>query len=207
MQYGGDFLNNKLYTFDLDGTVTKQEILPLLAEYLNLQEEMQILTQMTLKGDLKFHNSFKLRFFILNNIPLNEIHNIIENVILDKNIVKFIQDNKDNCAIVTGNLDLWIKPLIDLLGCKVCSSHGQIDDKGNIKLTEIMEKGSAIRKLRKGDDRIIAIGDSDNDVPMFEEADIAIAYGGVHRPSDKARLNSDYVVYNGGALCNLLKML
>ena len=72
---------------------------------------------------------------------------------------------------------------------------------------EVMEKGSTIRQLRKEYKNIIAVGDSNNDVPMFEEADIAIAYGGVHKPSDKARLNSDYVVYDGGSLCKLLKML
>ena len=40
-----------------------------------------------------------------------------------------------------------------------------------------------------------------------EEADIAIAYGGVHDPVEKAIASSDYVVYRGDSLCNLLKML
>lgn len=201
------YMKDKLFTFDLDGTVTKKEILPMLAKYLDLQEELSLLTKLTLSGDIDFYNSFRLRFYVLNNIPISEIHKIIKKVPLDDKIVKFIQENKENCVIVTGNLNLWIEPLAELLGCRICSSIGNILDDGRIYLMEVMEKGSTIRQLRKEYKNIIAVGDSNNDVPMFEEADIAIAYGGVHKPSDKARLNSDYVVYDGGSLCKLLKML
>ena len=200
-------MKDKLFTFDLDGTVTKKEILPMLAKFLDLQDELSLLTKLTLNGDIDFYNSFRLRFYVLNNIPIDEIHRIMKQVPLDDNIVRFIQDNKDNCALVTGNLDLWIEPLVKLLGCRICSSKGNISLDGIIQLENVMEKGSIIRQLHKEYKNIIAIGDSNNDVPMFEEADIAIAYGGVHRPSDKARRNSDYVVYDGGALCRLLKML
>lgn len=200
-------MKDKLFAFDLDGTITKQEILPILAKYLNLYNEMQILTKMTLNGEIPFEKSFLMRFYILNNIPISEIHKIIKNIPINNNIIKFIQENKENCAVLTGNLDLWIKPLIDILGCKCYSSKGRFASDGRIELVEIMEKGRAIRQLRTEYKNIIAIGDSNNDVPMFEEADVAIAYGGVHNPTDKARLNSDYVTYDGGALCRLLRML
>lgn len=200
-------MKDKLFAFDLDGTITKQEILPILAKYLNLYNEMQILTKMTLNGEITFEKSFLMRFYILNNIPISEIHKIIKNIPINNNIIKFIQENKEHCAVVTGNLDLWIKPIIDTLGCKCYSSKGRLSSDGRIELVEIMEKGRAIRQLRTEYKNIIAIGDSNNDVPMFEEADVAIAYGGVHKPTDKARLNSDYVTYDGGALCRLLRML
>lgn len=196
-----------VYAFDLDGTVTLQETLPLLAKELELYEEMKLLTSLTMNGDIRFDQSFKLRFHVLNGIPLERIQNIMSSVVLDDKISNFIKLHKENCAIVTGNLDLWIKPLVDVLGCVAYSSQGKIMYGDTLELLNILHKSEAIRELKKKYKRVVAVGESFNDIPMFEEADVAVAYGGVHNPVNRAIENSDYVVYDGGALCKLLKML
>lgn len=201
------FMRDIVYAFDLDGTVTCQETLPLLAKELGLYEEMKLLTKLTMNGDIKFDQSFKLRFHVLNGIKLERIQEVMKTVILDKKIAEFIKENKANCAIVTGNLDLWIKPLVDMLGCKVYSSKGDVQYGDTLELKYVLHKSEAIRSLRNEYERVVAIGESFNDIPMFEEADIAIAYGGVHDPVSRAIENSDYVVYDGGSLCKLLRML
>ena len=61
------------FAFDLDGTVTKEEILPLLARELGLESEMRILTDLTLNGTIEFHQSFILRVAILKAIPISRI--------------------------------------------------------------------------------------------------------------------------------------
>ena len=48
------FMRDIVYAFDLDGTVTCQETLPLLAKELGLYEEMKLLTNLTMNGDIKF---------------------------------------------------------------------------------------------------------------------------------------------------------
>ena len=50
----------KKIAFDLDGTVTKVETLPLLAEELDLADEMKLLTDLTLSGKIPFKKSFFL---------------------------------------------------------------------------------------------------------------------------------------------------
>ena len=197
----------KKIAFDLDGTVTKVETLPLLAEELDLADEMKLLTDLTLSGKITFKKSFCLRYLILRNIPLKKIQAIMDGVELDEEIAAFIRANKKNCAVVTGNLDCWIEPIIAKLGCESFSSTSQPDEKNLPVLKEILDKGTAIRTLKKTSDKVIAVGESFNDVPMFEEANIAIAYGGVHKPVSAAISVSDYVVYDGGALCRLLRML
>ena len=197
----------KKYAFDLDGTVTKVEILPLLAKELDLLEEMKILTDLTLRGKIPFEKSFKLRYLVLRNIPLDRIREIMEKVKLDKNIVDFIHNNKECCAIVTGNLDCWIEPIIKKLGCQSYSSVSKIDKNGNPILTEILDKGAAIRQMKLEGNKIIAIGESFSDVTMFKEADVSIAYGGVHRPVDAVISISDYFVFDSNELCQLLKMI
>lgn len=194
------------FVFDLDGTITKVETLPLLANELDLAEEMQLLTDLTLDGKIPFEKSFKLRYLVLRNIPLKTIQEIMATVELDANIADFIRENKKNCAVVTGNLDCWIEPIVAKLGCESFSSTSRLE--GNLPVLEkILDKGAVIRELKKTCDKIIAVGESFNDVPMFEEADVAIAYGGVHKPVSTAISISNYVVSNAGALCRLLKIL
>ena len=197
----------KKYAFDLDGTITKIETLPLLARELNLFDEMELLTNLTMKGEIPFEKSFKLRYLVLRNIHQKRITEIMNTVELDKDIVDFIKANKAHCVVISGNLDCWIAPIIDKLGCDSYSSTSEMDEKGCPILKHILQKSEAIRQIKKSADKVIAIGESFNDVSMFEEADVSIAYGGVHNPVNMAISVSDYVVFEGGALCRLLKML
>lgn len=197
----------KKFAFDLDGTVTRVETLPLLASELGLSDEMKILTDLTLQGGIPFSKSFKLRYLVLRNIPLARIQEIMSTVPFDEEIADFIRANRERCAIVTGNLDRWIEPIVEKLSCAVYSSKSEPDAGGAPLLTEILDKSAAIRDMRRTGDQVVAVGESFNDVPMFEEADISIAYGGVHKPVNMAISVSDYVVFDGGVLCRLLRML
>jgi HAD superfamily phosphoserine phosphatase-like hydrolase len=195
------------YAFDLDGTITKVETLPLIAEALGLSDEMKILTDLTLEGKIPFEKSFKLRYLVLRNVPIKKIVEIMDAVELDENISNFIREHKNQCAIITGNLDFWIAPIVAKLGCESYSSRGTCNENGVPVLEHILRKAEVIRQLKKDSEKVIAIGESFNDVPMFEEADISVAYGGVHKPVSMAISIADYVVFDGGALCRLLKML
>ena len=192
----------KRYAFDLDGTVTAVETLPLLAAELGLSTEIKFLTELTLRGAIPFEKSFRLRYSLLKKIPSKKIAEIMSAVPLNDEIVKFIRANSADCAIVTGNLDQWIEPLSARIGCKIFSST--IDSDGRLR---VLDKGAAIRRLKKNADKVIAIGESFNDVSMMAAADISIAYGGVHRPIDAVVSIADFVVFDGETLCRLLSAL
>ena len=196
----------KKFAFDLDGTVTKVETLPNLARELNLSAQISELTKLTLEGKISFEKSFRLRYSILKKIPPKKISAIMSGIELDENIFKFIRENKSQCAVVTGNLDCWIKPIADKLGCEIFSSKSRIVN-GLPILTEILQKDCAVRKLKESCEKIIAIGESFNDVPMFKAADVSIAYGGVHKPVDAAVFVADYFIDDSAELCRLLKKL
>lgn len=193
--------------FDLDGTVTREEILPAIARELDLFDEMSLLTDLTLRGEISFERSFRLRFQILRNVPLARIQDITGSVRLDPDIAAFIRAEADRCFIVTGNLDLWVAPLMTVLPCRWFCSKGHLGPTGAVELGEVQLKSRAIRELRSSGSDVVAIGDSSNDVPMFEEADVGIAYGGVHEPVAALHEMADYVVYDGATLCRLLATL
>ena len=198
--------NDTFYTFDLDGTVSMEELLPLMAKELDLEMELGLLTRLTLDGTLSFEASFRLRFHILRSIPVETVQRISARVPLHPGIEACITGNRDRCAVVTGNLDVWAKPFMDRLGCPFYTSTSAVE-KGQLCLKTVLDKGEAIRGIARNHKRIVAIGDSFNDMAMFEEADIGVAYGGVHDPVQQLVRTADYVVYDGDALCRLLNTL
>lgn len=196
-----------VFCFDLDGTVTMAEILPVIAGELGLTEEMRTLTDLTLAGALSFEASFRLRVAILKSVPLRTVQEIVAEVPLDPDIARFIRKHAKQCAIVTGNLDEWVSPLANRLGCRIFSSKARIAAGAIQGIEYVMHKSHPVQRLKETHARVIGIGESVNDLPMFEVADIGVAFGGVHEPVKDLVEISDYVVFDGGALCRLLSTL
>lgn len=197
------------YCFDLDGTLTRQELLPLIASSVGLEDEISALTQATIEGLLPFDKSFKLRVRLLRDARLDWIHEALErHVEFDESILEFIAAHPDQSFVVTGNLDLWVRPVLDKLGIRSFTSVARLDEQGQLGGVErILHKGDAVSSLRSRFERIVAVGEGMNDVAMFEAADWRIAFGGVHAPNKELVKLSDFVTYDGKALCRLLSTL
>ena len=197
----------KIYCFDLDGTITSQELVPLMAAELDLYEEISALTQATINGLIPFEQSFKLRCKLLSDVPIKKVQEVADKVKLNKSIVQFIRENKDNSYVITGNIYEWIKPIIDKLGCKIFCSEGKFKNGRLSGLEKILDKGKVIKELRGNGKSIISVGDGMGDVLMFQESDLSIAYGGVHEPIETLMKVSNYLVYDEDSLCRLLNTL
>lgn len=196
------------FCFDLDGTVTRLEVLPVIAAELGLAEEIGFLTQMTIRGQIPFEMSFRLRCRLLAEIEVDTVARIVEQVPLEERIADFIRAHREQCYVVTGNLDVWVRRLAASLGCRMFSSRAETRADGRLgALTQVLRKSSAIRELRGQYDRVVCIGEGFNDLPMFEEADLGVAYGGVHPPARAVIDNAAYVVGEGETLCRLLHTL
>lgn len=195
------------YCFDLDGTLTTTEILPCIASEIGVADEIATLTRATMEGHIEFEPSFRLRCLILGQVAPDLVRSIVSTIPLDHSILSFIQSNNEDCFLVTGNLNIWVSPILGRCGCKIYSSIGDYSD-GSLQLDSILNKADAISDIRSlGYGRVVAIGDGANDVPMLSVADVAIAYGGVHNPFPAAIASSNYVVHQGAALCRLLEVL
>lgn len=195
------------YCFDLDGTVTKEEVLPILSREVGLFEEISALTDATIQGVIPFRKSFLLRCRLLNEIPVSRVREIVGAIPLHDRIVDFIAANRDDCFVITGNLDAWVAPLQEKIDCRFfCSSAGVQGDR-LVNVDHVLNKADAVAELRKNYDRIVAVGDGMGDVPMFESSDVCIAYGGVHYPIQTLVQESDFITFDEGALCRLLNTL
>lgn len=195
------------FIFDLDGTITKAETLPLIANHFNVEEQINELTKATVAGQVPFIESFIRRVYILGKLPAGEINDLLEGVATYDKVVDFIKENKENCSIATGNLDCWVEKLAAKIGCECFCSSGKIENDRVVKLTKILNKEDIVRKYKDEGHRVVFIGDGNNDVEAMRIADVAIASGLTHSPAPGAISVANYLVLNEVALCRQLNQL
>ena len=195
------------FLFDLDGTVTKLETLPLISKHFKIQEEIDTLTRETIQGNIPFIESFIRRVYILGRLPIDEVADLLETVPLYEKLSKFITENKENCAVATGNLDCWIEKLAQKVGCCCYCSDAEIENNRVKKLTKIFRKENLVERYKSEGEKVVFIGDGNNDVEAMRLADISIASGLTHMPAKSVLSVADYVVFDEEGLCRQLNQL
>lgn len=69
-----------MFLFDLDSTITKQEILPTIAEDVGIYDEMRALTEKAMSGENPFKQSFLQRVELLKRTPVTRVQDIVANI-------------------------------------------------------------------------------------------------------------------------------
>lgn len=195
------------FIFDLDGTVTSVETLPLIAQHFHVEEAIEVLTKETIQGNIPFVESFIRRVYILGKLPVTEVSKLLADVALYPSIVNFIRQYREHCAIATGNLRCWIEELAESIGCEYFCSDCEIQNNSVKKLTNILRKESVVENFKMNGEKVVFIGDGDNDMEAMRKADISIASGLTHRPARSVLSVADYLVFNEKALCRQLNQL
>lgn len=199
--------SNTAFCFDLDGTLTRHEVLPILAKEVGLADEIGALTSATMQGVLPFQQSFSLRVRLLSDVSIKRAREIVAAVPLYEMTAAFAKKHHKQCFVITGNLDVWVSGLADRIGCTVLTAQAKSEGDRLSGISVFMDKGEAVKKIKEKFDRVVAIGDGMNDVPMFEQGDIKIAFGGTHSPADTLIKMADYVTFHERGLCHLLDTL
>ncbi|MDR2651048.1 MAG: HAD-IB family phosphatase [Prevotellaceae bacterium] len=195
------------FIFDLDGTVTAEETLPLIAKHFNIEAEIEIITKETIQGNIPFIESFIRRVHILGRLPVSKISRLLETAKLYPLIVDFIQKNKEFCAIATGNLECWVDKLSKKIGCELFCSAAISENDKVVQITQILRKEFVVENFQNNGYKVIYIGDGNNDMEAMRIADIAIAAGMTHHPSKSLLPICNYLIFNEKALCRQLNQL
>ena len=182
------------FAFDLESTVTKCELLPLLAREAGYEAEMQMRTERAMRGEVDFAADFAERVEMLSKVPLSRVREIAASLPVHSGIARFLHTYRERCTILTGNLDLWIEPLIERLGMtgRCRCSKAQITN-GKLSIASVLDKAEAVRTLPRP---LIAIGDGGNDIGMLRAADFGVAFGGVRTPCPALLSAADIAVYS-----------
>ena len=142
-------MSKYIFLFDLDSTVTRQEILPTVAKTLGIYEKMTSLTERTMRGEIPFKQSFLQRVELLKDVPVSEVNELVSKIQLNEKLVEFIQQNQDRCHIVTGNLNVWIEGLMQRMGMErnVFCSKAIVKDNHIENVFSIVDKNAVISQM------------------------------------------------------------
>lgn len=195
------------FIFDLDGTITKKETLPYISQHFNVEQEIAELTNKTIQGNIPFIESFIRRVYILGSLPIDQISDLLYKTPLHPKIFDFIQHHKEDCIIATGNLDCWVDRLVKKIGCKAYTSKCLVENNKVKKITDILHKEQIVAKYKAKKEKVVFIGDGNNDVEAMRLADITIASGLTHTPAPSVLSVADYLILNEEALCRQLNQL
>lgn len=193
--------------FDLDGTVTAQETLPVIAQHFGVEEKLAELTAQTVQGNVPFIESFIRRVNILGGLPVSEISELLAQVPLYPQLYAFIQAHRDDCVIVTGNLSCWCEGLHNKIQCKTYCSEAEVVDNRVVKLKSILRKEQIVDLYKAAGEQVVFVGDGNNDLEAIRHADISIATGLTHNPARSLYAICDYIIFNENALCRQLNQL
>ena len=188
---------------DLDGTLTRTELLPVIARSAGIEAEITRLTDDTLAGRLPFAESFRRRVAMLSAVPIDVVHEAILAAPVFEGLLGLLLEHPERVVVVTGNLDVWVQPFLDRHGLTGMSSHAQLLPDGGVGVATILNKAEALRRYDQG--MRIAIGDGANDASMVRGAEVGIAWCGVHPAADSLMEVAGYAFAEERTLCRFLR--
>lgn len=197
----------KVFIFDLDGTITSVETLPLIASHFGVADRIKELTDATVKGNIPFVESFIKRVGILGKLPISQVDSLLGEVPVYEKLNEFLKEHAARCVIATGNLSCWVDRLAKRIGCTFFSSEAEVKDDQVIRLERILKKETVVRFFKESGNKVIFVGNGNNDVEAMREADVSIACGLTHAPARSVLSVADYLVYHEEALCRQLNQL
>lgn len=204
-EHGNVTDSNTAYLFDLDGTLTREELLPKIAQVASLPD-IEDLTRRTMAGEIPFQQSFRQRVAMLSRVSTELVAETILSVPVHLQLMEWIQEHRDEVWIVTGNLDRWVEPWLRRWGLRGFSSRSEVND-GVISIPRggILEKASVLSKFSGL--RTVMTGDGANDAEIVRAADFGIAAQLVHSAPEVLVESADCVVNSEEGLCRVLSRL
>ena len=192
------------FFFDLDGTLINSEVLPEIGKALGIYDEILELTNKTIAGEIPFYQSFMTRVKLLSRASPDLVAEVVMKQPVNEMLLEWVKCHNDICSIVTGNLDLWVRPWADIHGINIYSSKG-LRQGSEITVVEVINKANVL--ARYADTFRVYVGDGANDMEAMRMAQVAIACSITHSASESLYEVADYVISNQAKLCQILSQL
>jgi phosphoserine phosphatase len=196
-------MGEPIVLIDLDGTLTRTELLPTIARSAGIEEEITRLTDDTLAGRIPFAHSFRRRVQMLSDVPVDVVHEAILQAPVFEDLMALLLEHPERVVVVTGNLDIWVQPFLDKYGLEGMTSRATLLEGGGVGIASILNKAEAIRK-HEGRFRI-AVGDGANDASMVRAAEVGVAWCGVHPAAASLMEVAGYAFASERTMCRFLR--
>ncbi|MFB3765084.1 MAG: phosphoserine phosphatase SerB [Methanotrichaceae archaeon] len=179
----------RLIVFDMDMTIVDFEIICKLASFAGVDDEVNAITEMAMKGEIDFKESLRQRVRLLKGTPISTLEAIASDLQLTPGSEELIHHLKllgYKIALISGGFTYFTDVLKERLGFDYTFANTlEIRDQkltGEIEgdIIDAEAKGKIIFKLadleKISPDNIVAVGDGANDCLMIKNAGLGVAF-------------------------------
>jgi phosphoserine phosphatase len=205
--------NRRLVVFDMDSTLIEAEVIDELAKEAGVGAEVSAITEMAMRGELDFTQSFARRVALLKGLPEDVLERVAERLRLTEGAERLLDTLRRlgyKTAILSGGFTYFARRLQARLGIDYVFANeleivdGRVSGRVSGSVIDGKRKAELLDELAQkeniGRQQVIAIGDGANDLPMLSRAGLGVAFRAKPLVKESARhaisnLGLDAVLY------------
>jgi phosphoserine phosphatase len=179
----------RLVQLDVDSTFIQQEAIELLAAKAGVLEQVSVITESAMRGELDFEQSLRARVSLLKGLPESVITTVQEDITLTdgaQDLVNMLHAQGHSVALVSGGFIDIIEPMIHFLSIKYFKAN-KLEIVGGVLTGQLLgpiidraAKAAALHEFATVSGveiaMTVAIGDGANDLDMMAAAGLSIAF-------------------------------
>ncbi len=185
-----NFSKVRLLVSDMDSTLINIETIDEIAKATGMSNEVALITEQAMQGNLDFTKSFKKRVSILKGVSIASFERVYNNHLKLNpgalELINFFKSIQVKSAVVSGGLEYFAERLHRQLGLDTFRANN-VEIVNNCLTGEVLgkvidarEKANYVNELCNlyylERNQVIAIGDGANDLEMMKIAGLSVAY-------------------------------
>jgi phosphoserine phosphatase len=204
-----------LLVLDVDSTMIEQEVIELLAERVGLRDQVKILTDQAMAGEIDFRTALLKRVGLLEGLTDQVFQEVLADIRVTAGVpelVSAVHKSGGLVGAISGGFSQVLEPLADKLSLDFFQANNLEIEEGVITgkiFGDIVDADMKARTLLEwagehGFDvsNTVAVGDGANDIQMLKASGFAVAF----RPKEILRDHADLII-EGDSLEPLISVL
>ncbi len=200
----------RLICFDMDSTLIQTECIDQLAEKAGVGDKVRDITEMAMRGEIDFRESFTERVALLKGLDVSVMEEIAESLPITEGVDRMMQVLKRagfKTAILSGGFTFFGEYLKRRFGFDYVYANDLEVEDGKLTgryvgdVVDGKRKAELLRLIAQVENvniaQTIAVGDGANDLPMLSAAGLGIAFHAKPKVKESAKQSISTIGIDG----------